>query len=86
MKDFFKQVWQMILDSNLLNVIGAIAILVIGWLLALFVSRKISVGVQKISSRRAVLPDGTEVPHISHADTLAGKVIYYVIMIFAVLA
>ena len=86
MKDFFKQVWQMILDSNLLNVVGAIAILVIGWLLALFVSRKISVGVQKISNRRAVLPDGTEVPHISHADTLAGKVIYYVIMIFAVLA
>ena len=29
MKDFFKQVWQMILDSNLLNVVGAIAILVI---------------------------------------------------------
>ena len=42
MKDFFKQVWKMILDSNLLNVVGAIAILIIGWLLAMLASKKIS--------------------------------------------
>ena len=85
MQNFFKQLWQMILDSNLLNVVGAIAILVIGWLIALVTSRKISAVILKLSAKKTVLPDGTEVPKISNSDTFAGKVIYYIIMIFTVL-
>ena len=85
MQNFFKQLWQMIVDSNLLNVIGAVAILVIGWLLALAASRKISAVIHKLNARKTVLPDGTEVPQISNSDTFAGKIIYYVIMIFTVL-
>jgi len=85
MKDFFKQVWQMIVDSNLLNVVGAIAILVIGWLIALVASRRISCLIHKLTAQKTVLPDGTEVPRINNSDTFAGKVIYYIIMIFAVL-
>ena len=85
MENFFKQLWQMIVDSNLLNVVGAIAILVIGWLIALTASRKISSAIHKINARKAVLPDGTEVPQINNTDTFAGKVIYYIIMIFTLL-
>ncbi|MBO4632749.1 MAG: hypothetical protein J5858_12565, partial [Lentisphaeria bacterium] len=85
MQNFFKQLWQMIVDSNLLNVVGAVAILVIGWLLALAASRKISTVIHKINARKAVLPDGTEVPQISNTDTFAGRVIYYIIMIFTIL-
>lgn len=85
MCDFFKQLWQMIVDSNLLNVLGAVVILVIGWLIALLVSRKISALIHKLNARKTVLPDGTEVPRINNSDTFAGKVIYYIIMIFAVL-
>ena len=58
MQNFFKQLWQMILDSNLLNVVGAIAILVIGWLIALVTSRKISAVILKLSAKKTVLPDG----------------------------
>ena len=85
MQEFFQQVWQMIVESNLLNVIGAIAILFIGWLIALWVSRKLTAFLHKISIRKNLLPDGTEFPQISHADTLAGSIAYYTIMIFAVL-
>lgn len=85
MKDFFTQIWKMILDSNLLNVIGAVAILIIGWLLALAASKKTSALIHKLNARKTVLPDGTEVPQINNSDTFAGKVIYYIIMIFTVL-
>ena len=85
MENFFKQLWQMIVDSNLLNVVGAIAILIIGWLIALVASRKISSVIHRLNAHKTVLPDGTEVPQISNSDTFAGKVIYYIIMIFAVL-
>jgi hypothetical protein len=35
MNGFWEKLWQMIVDSNLLNLIGAIGILLIGWLAAL---------------------------------------------------
>ncbi len=85
MKDFFQQIWQVIVESNLLNILGAVAILVIGWLIALAVSRRVSTGVQKLTARKSTLPDGTELPQVKHADTLAGKVVYYVILVFALL-
>ena len=50
MKDFFQQIWQVIVESNLLNILGAVAILVIGWLIALAVSRRVSAAVQKLKS------------------------------------
>ena len=34
MKEFLKNVWQLLIDSNLLNLLGGIVILLIGWLLA----------------------------------------------------
>ena len=85
MQDFFKQTWQMIVESNLLSVVEAIAILLVGWLIALFASRKLSDMIHKLTMRKATLPNGAEVPQVSHADKLAGKVAYYTIMIFAVL-
>lgn len=85
MQDFFQQIWKVIVDSNLLNIIGAVAILGIGWLVALWASRKVSQAVQKLASRQGKLPDGTDLPQVSHADTLVGKVVYFGILIFALL-
>ena len=86
MKEFFQKLWQMILDSHLLSLVGAIGILLIGWLFALWASRRVSNLVHGLSSKRAVTAEGKVVPpEVDHADTVAGKVVYYVIMIFAVL-
>ena len=48
MENFFEKVWQMIVDSSLLNVVGAIAVLLIGWLIALGLSRRISKAVNAL--------------------------------------
>ena len=83
--EIFKEIWKMIVESDLLRIAGALAVLLIGWLIALLVASKISAGVQKWTGRRRILPDGTEIKQVNHADALMGKVVYYIILIFAVL-
>ncbi len=86
MNDFFKNVWQMIVESNLLNVAGAVLVLLIGWLAALYASKKISDCIRNVSAQnKTAMPDGTEIPKIPHTDTLLGKVVFYIIILFAVL-
>ena len=48
MDDFFKNVWQMIVDSNVLNLIGAILVLLVGWLIAVIVSSQVAKLVNRI--------------------------------------
>ena len=83
--EIFKEIWKMIVESDLLRIAGALAVLLIGWLIALLAASKISAGVQKWTGRRRILPDGTEIKQVTHADALMGKVVYYIILIFAVL-
>lgn len=85
MENFFEKVWKMIVDSSLLNVVGAIIILLVGWLIALILSRKISKAVNELALKRTSLAEETEIPNVSQADTFAGKLAYYVIMILTVL-
>lgn len=86
MNGFWEKLWQMIVDSNLLNLIGAIGILLIGWLAALWCARKVTLIVQRCSAKHA-LPDGDEeaASAMEHVDSAAGRIVYYTIMVFAVL-
>lgn len=84
MQDFFEQIWQMIVDSRLLSIAGAILLLLIGWLAASILSRKVSRLIRTLSPKAVMLPDGTPAP-MDQADTLAGKVIYVIVMLFTVL-
>ena len=84
MNDFFKQIWQIVIESKILSVVGAILVLLIGWLLASILSKKASYFVRTISPAAPKLPDGTPAP-MSQADSLVGKVIYVIVMLFTVL-
>ena len=84
MNEIFKQVWKIIIESRILSVVGAVLILLIGWLLASILAKKTSYFVRTISPSTPKLPDGTPAP-MSQADSLAGKVIYVVVMLFTVL-
>ena len=84
MNEFLKQIWQMIVDSRVLAVVGAVILLLAGWLIASILSRKTSYLVRTLSPRTPMLPDGTPTP-MEQADSIAGKVIYVIIMIFTVL-
>ncbi|MBQ4337706.1 MAG: mechanosensitive ion channel [Lentisphaeria bacterium] len=86
MREFLEKLWQMILDSNLLNLVGGIGILLIGWLIALWASRRVSCSIRKWSAKHTVTADGSVCPPgVNHADTAAGRIVYYTILIFAVL-
>ena len=84
MNDLLKQIWQMVVESRVLAVVGALLILLAGWLAASILARKASYFVQTISPKAPMLPDGTPAP-MSQADTIVGKVIYAIVMIFTVL-
>ena len=38
MEDFFRDVWRMIVESNVLNLVWAILVLLIGWIVAVVIS------------------------------------------------
>ena len=84
MNEFFKQIWQMIVESRVLAVVGAVIILLAGWLIASILARKTSYLVRTLSPHTPMLPDGTPAP-MSQADSVAGKVIYVIVMLFTVL-
>lgn len=86
MSTFFENLWQMVLDSHLLHLLGGIGILLIGWLIALWASGRVSKLARKLSGKRPVSTvGGAAPPVIDHADTAAGRLVYYIIMIFALL-
>ena len=70
MEDFFKNVWQMIVDSNVLNLIGAILVLLVGWLIAVIVSSQVAKLVNRIGVDQKLnrcLPQGSELKEKSTA-------------------
>ena len=85
MNDFFKQIWQIIVESNLLNVVGAILVLLTGYLAALILGRKATDLMQKAAAKIIVLPDGTEVLPLARTARITGRVVYCIIMLLAVL-
>ena len=86
MQEFWRNLWQMLIDSNLLNLLGGIVILLVGWLIALWLASRVSCMVRRFSARHTVNAVGKVTPPgINLADVAAGRIVYYTIMIFAVL-
>ena len=85
MNDFFTRIWQIIVESNLLNVTGAILILLIGYLAALTLGRKSTNLIQRIAVKTTVMPDGTVILPVSRTAKVFGRVVYGIVMLLAVL-
>lgn len=84
MLENLQQIWQIVVDSKILNVIGALIILLVGWIIAQSVSLKIS----RIVRRAAVTHNdisAADLPPVEHADSAAGKVAYWLIMLLVLL-
>ena len=77
MTEFFKQIWQMVIDSNFLYIVGAVLILLIGWLIALWCSRSVSKALTPLLCKPLELPDKTGMKVCCHANSWAGKIVYY---------
>ena len=68
MSETLQQVWQIIVDSKMLNVIGALLILLIGWMIASGVSCRITSLVSKAAKKGENAAE--DMPKIACADTV----------------
>ena len=87
MENFFRNVWTMIVDSNVLHVVSAVLILIIGWLLAVWLSGAVRKGIDAMGLDRKLgqcLPAGAEIP-ASNIAKYVGRAVYFLILLFAVL-
>lgn len=84
--EMWEKIWGMIVSSNILRLIWALLILLVGWLLAMLASSRAAQGVQKLGLGRKLgecLPDGGSPG--DKVEKIIGKVIFYLILLFALL-
>ena len=63
MEEFFQNIWKMIVESNVLNIIWGLLVLLVGWLVAVLVSGQVVKLVDRFALNKRIeecLPDGTE--------------------------
>jgi hypothetical protein len=86
MKEFFTNLWTLVVQNHVLNIVWALVIFVIGFLISVFVSKKINSFLKnRIASHNfKLLPAGAS----THADKIAdttGKLVFYLLLIFTLL-
>ncbi|NLF94367.1 MAG: mechanosensitive ion channel [Oligosphaeraceae bacterium] len=84
--EMWEKIWGMIVSSNILRLIWALAILLVGWLLAMLASSQAAQGLQKLGLGRKLgecLPDGSSPGE--KVEKIVSKVIFYLILLFALL-
>ncbi len=87
MEDFFRDVWRMIVESNVLNLVWAILVLLIGWIVAVGISGQTVALVNRLGLDRKInrcLPQGSEISEAS-ASKFIGRFVYYLILLLAIL-
>lgn len=87
MGEVFKDAWQMIQESNVLQLVWAVLILLVGWLMALWASgtvRKLCGKVPLAGKVNACLREGTDAPG-ADVGKIAGTATYILILLFAIL-
>ena len=85
MSEFFNQIWRIIVESNLLNISGAILILLVGYLTALVLGKKSTRWMEKLFSKFVMPYNSNAVFPITRTAGFFGRVIYGLIMLLAVL-
>lgn len=84
--EMIEKIWGMIVASNILRLVWALAILLVGWLLAALASSRVSSGLQKLGVGRKLddcLPEGGSSGE--KAERVVSKVVFYLILLFALL-
>lgn len=87
MEDFFRDVWKMIVESNVLNLVWAILVLLVGWIVAVIVSGQAALLVTRLGFDKKLnrcLPQGSELAEAS-ASKFIGRFVYYLILLLAIL-
>ncbi|MBO5667794.1 MAG: mechanosensitive ion channel [Lentisphaeria bacterium] len=85
MQEFFKNVWKSMAESNLPGVIGAVIVLIIGWIIAAWLSGKAASFAGKCAETYRK-DDETRREYTLRAGMIAGRIVFWSVMILAILA
>ncbi len=83
----FKEIWDMIVASNILRLIWALVVLLVGWLLAMVASSQVTLRLQKLDLNKKLgrcLPEGESSPGEKIVRLVSG-VVFYLILLLALL-
>lgn len=89
MKEFMESVWKMIVDSNILNVICALLILLAGWIVALIGKKILYSVLKKLQLNRRIalcLPEEEPGEKRLDAERMISGVLFWVLFLLAILA
>lgn len=87
MEEFFQNIWKMVVESNVLNIVWGLLVLLIGWLVAVVAAGQAVKLVDKFALNKKIeecLPEGTELPQ-SNIGKFIGRIVYYLILLLAIL-
>ncbi len=85
MRGFLEELKELVIRSNLPGIIGAAVVLLIGWLIALWVSELAAKAAVSCSKLRKHLPGGDEENDLDSAGKMAGRISYWIVMILVLL-
>ncbi len=86
MQEFFSQLWQIWCAGNLPGVIGAIIIMLIGWLIAIWLAGRVARLAGAFSDMGRKISGGENDGLMKSSGSLAGKITFYGVMLLVVLA
>ncbi|MBE6377565.1 MAG: hypothetical protein E7051_01965 [Lentisphaerae bacterium] len=85
MRNFMEEIKEMVIQSNLPGIIGAVLVLFIGWLIALWISGMVAATAVSCCQWRKQLPGGEEDSDSESAGKMASKITYWIVMILVLL-
>lgn len=85
MRDFLEELREMVVQSNLPGIIGAVLVLFIGWLIALWISGMVAAAAVSCCQWRKQLPGAEGDSDSENAGKMASKITYWIVMILVLL-
>lgn len=86
--EFWQNFWQMLVDINVPRLAGALLVLVVGWLLAVLLGNMAARSIRGLKLADRIdrsLPEGKAAGSAEKIEKIAGRVVFYVVLLLAVL-
>ena len=87
MEEFLDNIWKMIVESNVLHLIWALLILLVGWLIAVVVSNRAGILLRNLGVGRKLsdcLPEGAH-GSAARVENIITRIIFWLILLFTIL-
>ena len=87
MEEFFKNIWQVIVESNILQLIGALLFLLLGWLVAVLLSNRTALLLKKFNVGKklsgCIPEDGGDTG--ARIELVISRLVFFVILLITIL-